>query len=300
MKKIRSILVGTDLSDASDMVVRSAGEIGLATGAAVHALHAFDLPSGTGVRTSDSPAATFPRRIEAAERALDDQLERALPSGVQVGSRRVEIYVAHKAILDGARAVDADLVVVGAHGRRRFGDEWLGSTADRVIRSAEMPCLIARAPLSLPLRRIVAPVDRSPAALAALEVAIHWGLALGERGGATEVHVAHVLPEALNVPDFGLEPEKIARELREEVQEARSRVAGAEELSVREEVRWADTAVDEIVRLLGNPPADLVVVGTHGRGPVKRFLVGSVASGVSRRSPCPVLLVPPAMWEEEG
>lgn len=295
---MRSILVGTDLSEISDAVVRAAGEIAVATGAALHVLHAFDLPTGTSVRSSDSPGATFPRRIEAAERAVEEQLQRALPSGVEVGSRRVEIYVAHKAILDGARAVTADLVVVGPHSHRRFGGELLGSTADRVIRSSTVPCLIVRAPLSLPLRRILAPVDRSAAALASLQVSMEWGVALGE-GGSTEVHVAHILPEALNVPDFGLEPEKIGRELQEEVRQARARVAGAESLAVREEVRWADTAVDEIVRMLGNPPADLVVLGTHGDGPLKRFLMGSVASGVSRRSPCPVLLVPPALWREE-
>lgn len=296
--KMRSILVATDLSEASDAVVRAAGEIAVASGAALHVLHAFDLPTGTSVRSTDSPKATFPRRIQRAEQAVEEQLQRALPSGVEVGSRRVEIYVAHKAILDGARAVTADLVVVGAHSHRRFGGELLGSTADRVIRSSLVPCLIVRAPLSLPFRRILAPVDRSPAALAALQVSMEWGVALGD-SGSTEVHVAHILPEALNVPDFGLEPEKIGRELQEEVRQARARVEGADSLAVREEVRWADTAVDEIVRMLGNPPADLVVLGTHGDGPLKRFLMGSVASGVSRRSPCPVLLVPPALWKEE-
>lgn len=38
-------------------------------------------------------------------------------------------------------------------------------------------------------------------------------------------------------------------------------------------------------------PADLIVIGSHGRGGVKRALLGSVAEGVMRHAPCPVLVV---------
>jgi nucleotide-binding universal stress UspA family protein len=38
-------------------------------------------------------------------------------------------------------------------------------------------------------------------------------------------------------------------------------------------------------------PADLVVIGSHGRGGVDRVLLGSVAEGVARHAPCPVLIV---------
>ena len=57
--------------------------------------------------------------------------------------------------------------------------------------------------------------------------------------------------------------------------------------------------MDEIVRHLEASGADLVALGTHGPGLLKRALIGSVASGVARRAPCPVLLVPPELWQEE-
>lgn len=49
------------------------------------------------------------------------------------------------------------------------------------------------------------------------------------------------------------------------------------------------TIVDQAVAI----PADLVVMGTHGRSGFERFMIGSVAEKVLRKAPCPVLMVPP-------
>jgi nucleotide-binding universal stress UspA family protein len=42
-------------------------------------------------------------------------------------------------------------------------------------------------------------------------------------------------------------------------------------------------------------PADLIVIGTHGRGGLERFMIGSVAEKVLQKAPCPVLTVPPSV-----
>lgn len=49
----------------------------------------------------------------------------------------------------------------------------------------------------------------------------------------------------------------------------------------------------EVAQLAADLEADLVVVGTHGRRGVRRLLLGSVAEGVVRLAPCPVLVVRP-------
>jgi len=51
----------------------------------------------------------------------------------------------------------------------------------------------------------------------------------------------------------------------------------------------ARTIVDQAVTI----PADLVVMGTHGRSGFERFMIGSIAEKVLRKAPCPVLMVPP-------
>ena len=49
--------------------------------------------------------------------------------------------------------------------------------------------------------------------------------------------------------------------------------------------------VGEVVKAAKDWPADLIVIGSHGRGGIRRALLGSVAEGVMRQAPCPVLVV---------
>jgi len=51
----------------------------------------------------------------------------------------------------------------------------------------------------------------------------------------------------------------------------------------------------EIIRYAREQGVDLIVMGTHGRGPVRRAFLGSVADRVLREAPCPVLIVRPAV-----
>ena len=54
---------------------------------------------------------------------------------------------------------------------------------------------------------------------------------------------------------------------------------------------WDGPPGEAIVEVAASEQVDLVVVGSHGRGAVGRFLVGSVSEYVVRHAPCPVLVV---------
>lgn len=296
---LASILVATDLTETSDAVLQAAGQLAAASGAALHVLHAFDPDSEGEGALPAGVRATFPGRVAEAERRLQEQISRAVPQGVEVYARPVEVFVADRAILDAAEAVAADLIVVGPHGRQRFADGLLGGTADRVIRSATVPCLVVRGGLRTPLRNLLAPVDRSGAADVALRIAFAWAGALGGEGpGRSRITALHVLPHALNVPEARIDTEEIRDGVASLVADAlrASGLQGAVE--VESVVRWGESASDEVVLRAREGDVDLIVLGTHGKGVIRRFLIGSVASGVAQRAPCPVLLVPPAMWEE--
>lgn len=296
---IRSILAATDLSDASDEVLRAAGALAAHTGAELHVLHAFDLPPSPYAGEVPLLSPTFEGRLREAERALDAQIRRVVPDAVEVASRGVQIYVAHRAIVERAEAVSADLVVLGPHRRRSAPGEFLGSTADRVIRTSPVPCLVVREHLNLPLHRVVVPFDLSEPSQGALELAMGWGTALAGRldegCAALDLRVVHVLP-ALFVRDLPSGRAVVGPELHRQVEESLARSGRMSDVIVREELLWGEGESEEITGYAERERADLVVLATHGHGAVKRALLGSVASAVARRAACSVLLVPPALW----
>lgn len=299
--EIRSILAATDLTVASDEVLRAAGALALATGAALHVVHAFDLELSPYPGMDVGPA-TFPGRIAEAGSRLALQLSRTLPAGLAEGTREVVIYVAHRAILDRAEDVGADLVVIGPHRGGPGSGRLLGTTADRVIRAARCPCLVVRGRLSLPLRRVLVPLDLSEPARGALETAFGWIDELGTRGAdldlaAAELDVVHVVPSLFASGDLPVHRATIGPRLHAELE--RSIPDHSPAISVREELLWGDGPAEEVLRYAERERCDLVVMATHGHGAIKRALIGSVASGVARAAPCPVLLVPPPLWADE-
>jgi nucleotide-binding universal stress UspA family protein len=58
-------------------------------------------------------------------------------------------------------------------------------------------------------------------------------------------------------------------------------------------------AVEEICRKASEYDAQLIVVGSHGWGPARRFLSGSVSTGLVHSAPCPVLVVRPSVRAAE-
>ncbi len=144
------------------------------------------------------------------------------------------------------------------------------------------------------LKNILVPTDFSETS----EVAVTYAKALAEAFGAT-IHVLHVLEdpasylpaEALEaLPSFWKDLERDARKRLDQV------LVGpeAQKLDIRRVARMGPTFV-EIINYAKDHAIDLIIMGTHGRGPIKHMLLGSVAEKVVRKAPCPVLTVrPPA------
>ncbi|HSK19466.1 MAG TPA: universal stress protein [Longimicrobiales bacterium] len=289
MNHIRSILAASDLTESTDAVVRAAAALAELTGADLHIVHAFDMElSAYTPRNPEVPG--IDDWVRDAARELDEQIRRALPrTAPPVASREVLVEKAHDAIEQRSAAVGADLIVVGRHRPRPAGDSFLGTTADRVIRTAEVPCLVIGDGMSMPLRRLLVPQDLSESGSKALDVALQWGAAFS--GNGLELTVLHVIPRVYDVKEIAFDTAVIGPELEREVEAARVRM-GVPDVKVRELVRWGDHPAEEIVRVGEEDGADLIILATHGYGAVKRFLIGSVASGVTRGARCPVLLIP--------
>ena len=139
-------------------------------------------------------------------------------------------------------------------------------------------------------RRIVVPTDFSEGAEAAWSLAQRMAEAL--RSELVLVHV-FVAPPVYGDPALGVDTWTVVADAEQWVTtELQRRVDGARQRSITvRTVTRTGTAAAEIVEAATEARADLVVMGTHGRGGMTRALVGSVADRVIRTAPCPVLTV---------
>ncbi|HET8656268.1 MAG TPA: universal stress protein [Longimicrobiaceae bacterium] len=292
---IRSVLIASDLSESSDEVLRAAAEIASLSGAVLHVIHVLEPPPLHLPGAADG-ALDVEARLQTARLALAEQLRRTATRQA-AKSAHTALDAPHRAIRERAREVGADLIVIGANRGRDLGDHLLGTTADRLVRTSEAPCLIVRGPVPLPLRRVLVPTDLSRHSELALAEAFTWATALGlpptaEDGEPTEVLAFHVIPLLGAIDLAAPNREWVAARLRDQVATARAGVPAAVRLRARVEVTQHTSPAAEILRRAGSG-TDLLVLGTHGRSALGRTLIGSVASEVARRAECPVLLVPP-------
>ena len=141
------------------------------------------------------------------------------------------------------------------------------------------------------MKKILIPTDFSDCARRAEETATVLGRGLG-----AELILLHISVETplYNEGLRGLvEPRKVyqaQREWAETTLAARASEIRATGVSAHGIVR-SGVAVDEILKLATEEGCDLIIIGTHGRGGLSRFLLGSVADRVVRLAPCPVMTV---------
>ena len=141
---------------------------------------------------------------------------------------------------------------------------------------------------------IVAALDFSDSAPDALDAA----LGLAADTPAARVHLLHVVASAAaelwseDLPPVDLRAVEQARTASASAQLAALAVSRALDPSGVTSAIVVGAAAVEILRYAEAHRADVIVLGSHGHGVVRRFLLGSVADKVVRESPCAVLIVP--------
>ena len=197
----------------------------------------------------------------------------------------VECAVGHPAdiIMDRARSFDA--VVMASHGSSGLERWLLGSVTTKVVRGCTTPVLVvsARAHPSPPkpakVETLFVPLDGSPTS----EVALKEAKRLALRFGAKIVLYEGVVYRA-DTDDADDWQTLLAKEYLAEVAQ---KMSGFEvETVVLESSKGPD-----IVEQARRHGADLIVMGSHGRGGIARWVLGSVTESVVQRADCPVLVV---------
>ena len=235
---------------------------------------------------------------EAARAALEETAQSLRVAGHTV---QTEVAVGEPAqrILDTVANIGAGMIVMASHGRGAVGRLIYGSVADRVARESTVPVMVVRAkrvePGPVGITRLVVPLDGSPFAEQSLPIAKE----ISRRLGTPIYLVRAVNPVELMPPAIGF-GEAIPVEIYEETEEQMEKDARDYLDEVAQRLR--DQGLPVTTRVLPGPPAtaiaeatqlgDVVVLCSHERSGVMRWLLGSVAEQLTREDQSPVILVP--------
>lgn len=301
MIAIDRIVCAVDFSEYSQRALEYAVALGTYFESRVTALHVYSLapvvttaPFGleatqvVGIQEVDREA------VDAATRRFVEQVPSANSVEVRVvGGLKVADEVAVQ-----AGVLNADLLVVGSHGRSGVERLFIGSTADRILRKVGTPVLVVPphaegkpGPQALPFKRILCPIDFSDSSVRALEYALH----LAEEGDAhlTLLHAIELPPELHETLPMDIDIRGV-RAATESVCQTRLDALVPEEARTycTVETRVVEgKAHREILTAADHLQSDLIVMGVQGRGAIDVAVFGSNTQAVARGATCPVLTV---------
>jgi nucleotide-binding universal stress UspA family protein len=142
---IQRVLVPHDFSDTADAALVYALDLAEKLGARITIVHTYEIPA-YGFPEGPAMTADMVLQIEnAAQTALNGVAERSGRPGIQVDAvlRRGPAWSEIDAV---AKETNADLIVIGTHGRRGVVRALLGSVAEKVVRTAPCPVLTVHGP----------------------------------------------------------------------------------------------------------------------------------------------------------
>ena len=308
----RSILVPLDGSQIAEQALALASYIAQRAGSKLRLVLVHQLASAP----LDPLAAKMFTSIELATR----KSERAYLRGIQAKLREGGIRLSSAVTLSGnagleleqyVRELDIDLVVMATHAQKQglgpayrggIRRAWLGSVADHLIRTLEVPVLLVRPREGEPAQdregvgEILVPLDGSPLAEEALDPAM--ALARVWNAAVTLVQVVQpVLPVAdPALPRASAYDEGLTASCREQAQDylddlvEQMHKQGLRATGVAV-VAW--NAADAILDVARPERGAVVALATHGRGGLRRLILGSVADKLVRGADVPVLVYHP-------
>ena len=205
----------------------------------------------------------------------------------------IETGIPHKEILRVAKEEKVDLIAMGKRGLGLKDRILLGSNTNKVLRMANAPILAVRHKKGdkIDIKKILVPTDLSGHTLTSLDFAID----LANRFNST-IYLLHILELHHS---YEISTSKIIEELRVlALKELRSylekipkeKIKG---INIKEMVTLYLRAWFGIINFAEENGIDLIIMTTHGRKGLARFMLGSTAEKVISESPCPVLAIKP-------
>jgi nucleotide-binding universal stress UspA family protein len=288
----RPIVVGVNGSPESVRAARVAWTLSQALRGPCHLVHAVGYPvldSTFGIAPA-SLSPVFEQLLAAARRDLEVGLAGSLPAEALAGLE-VRLGRPARALAQAATERGAGLVVVGGKPHGAVARLMGGSTAHGLAHLLEVPLLVTSR-LPHPIARILVAVDLSDAAPPTLAVAGALSEALGAR-----LRVIYAV-EPLRLPagvELGIDREDLYER---QVAAFAELVAGVAHVPPIDRVTRRGPAAEMVTEEVASWEADLLVVGSHGKGWVDRLMIGSTTERLLALLPTSLVIVP--AWVRES
>ena len=299
MLTIRRILLPTDYSACAEGAFTHAAYLADRYGAELHVLHVTE-PEGNGLDTCFDDLRITPEDIAAdLKLPLPERDDRPADEPVSLIEHEETGPDPAPVILRYAEEHDIDLIVMGTHGRRGLRRMMVGSVTEEVMRLSPCPVFTVRRPDRMDrtvrpwtIDRVLAAVDLSERSIFAARHAARLAATYEAKLTLALVIDAVMMPTSVvpyeEVPAIDFESlqrqaEKDLADLADQLQEQVPALRGHVEIRVE-----VGHPVRDLVEMIETTGVDLLVLGSHGRTGVERFLMGSVAEQLVRLAPCPV------------
>ena len=288
---IKRAIVATDLSQASDNMVK---ELGFLREFGVKELLLLQCPDYQEVASEVFPyvATVQTEAIEAQKKVLEE-LGFEVEARISPGNAKREI---NRIAFD----EDFPLVVVGSQGRSLVGGAFLGGVAYEVMLGARKPLLIVR--LTVDENRVLKVIGIAKEGTAShilyatdfsagAQEAIHYIKNLISGGNVKELTLVHVQDRSRIEPHLVERVEEFNKVDKQRLETLKKQFMGTNNLKIHLKLVYGNPHT-EIIREIEDSKATMVVMGTQGRGFIRELFVGSVSQYVARKSEVPVLLIP--------
>lgn len=292
------ILVAIDGSEAAGLAVDLVGNIAWPAGTQILVVKAFATAAAhfdgpwPGIDPIKADQIDEAIRVEV-ERTVRDARDRLARPGVKVREGVLHGRPA-TVIVDEARSMRADLIVVGSRGHGTIEAMLLGSVSAEVVDHAPAPVLVARGSR---IDRVVLAWDGSACASRAADLLLTWPIFANSAVRVVSIADGEVpwwtgLSEAGSPESMSSFVEAVDASRRQHDQFAAEMTAQLQAVGLTAEAdRRAGDAASEIMAAATDSKADLIIMGTHGRTGLGRLILGSVARNVLQHAPCSVLVV---------
>lgn len=282
---MQNILAATDFSERSERAIRRATMLAEQVGATLSVVHVVD---------DDQPRRIVDSRSRLASELLDERAAQLKDASGVACKTIVALGDPFAGIVETATEQSADLVVIGSHRRQTLRDMFVGTTAERTIRSTACPILMVNRAPAAPYRTTLLTTDLSEDSRAVIERFAALPIATQNRTSIVHVYDVPALHLTMSSSISQDEKQYYIANARKKALRSLQAFLSTRDFRIARTIarRDASTPANEILAAAEDEEAELIVVGRSAKSSLVKLFIGSVAEDTLRRSEIDVLTVP--------